>query len=261
MKRYSIIIGIFCAFCTRLLYGDSSYTTSISILQTNNTYLISWLANTEKDSFVLRGSQSRIDSLGTFLSAAIITQLNIRGTPLKNLYSYEILLDTLEYPYLCIQPLKENYNDKDILLGLNSLLFPLALSKPTPSNIVTQNILSEEKIPGVTPPLPLSFQLRGSVLENRFVLSWLYDGWENHSFTLYRFTTPPQEFMLRSTPPLAILQETTYEDTPPVGGPYYYVILQDKVIQLEDNNILGPVWFPRPPITNQTQQEEKNIIR
>ncbi len=254
MKRFVFIIGIFCAFCTPLLYGDSPYTTSISVIPTNNVYLITWLANREKDSFVLRGAQRQISSPQEFASATTITQITLTGTLLNNLYSYSILVETLEYPYLCIQPLKTSYTDEDILLGLNSLLLPLNLPQPTTN-------IAPEPAPPPAQPLPLNFQLRGTVLDNRVVLSWLYDGWENHSYTLYRFTIPPQEFMLRSTPPLATLQGTAYEDTPPVGGPYYYVVLQDATIQLEEKNIIGPVWFPRPPVTNQTQQEEKTTIR
>ncbi|MCX7882621.1 MAG: hypothetical protein N2314_05310 [Brevinematales bacterium] len=241
--KYSILfIGVFWAFCTLLLYGEESYTTSISLVQTNGEILLSWLANVEKGEFVVFGSGKPIVSLEVLQQSSKGEKVFLVGQKQQNLYRYLWKFSSLGYPYVAILPSKEKYTEEDIMPALNANL--IAYNFKEKKEVLSSNGTQEQEIQkGVS----LTFQVKGVLLQEKVVLSWFFEGYEGHEFAVYRVNSIPQLGVLRRMLPLARVKGTMYEDIPPVGGPYYYVIIQDGVWEVGTNQVVGPVWFPASP--------------
>ncbi len=251
MKFSFPFIGIFWAFCTLLLYGEDVYTTSISLVPTNEGVLLSWMANVEEGEFVLFGAKVPILSAELVKTSEIIFQQKTRGEPQQNLYRYGSFLSVLNYPYVAILPVKTNYTDEDILPVLNATVVAYVPAKKEEVSSQVKEVSTKEETHS-----PILFQVKGNVFRDRVMLSWFFDGYKGQEFAVYRLSVPPQIGVLRTSRPIARVNKTWYEDVPPVGGPYYYVVIEENEFQVDGKNSVGPLWFPVEPVTNRVVGRE-----
>jgi len=250
MKRSYLYIGIFCAFCTVLLYGEEVYTTSIGVMQTNSRMVFSWLANRQSGDFALFEGEKPLVSLEALGEAHLVAKTNLLGEKRQNLYHYDWVISGVTKPYFCILPVKERYVVDDILPVLNATVVPFVVSggKEAPREESLVSLVQEGKRSG-------GFQVKGSVFGERVVLSWFFDSFVGEEYVVYRLNVEPSKAILQSASPLAHVTSSLYEDIPPVGGPYYYVVLQGGSASFSSNNVVGPLWFPAPPVVGKTREE------
>ncbi|MFN4217635.1 MAG: hypothetical protein ACK4HQ_09575 [Brevinematales bacterium] len=212
--------------------------------------MLTWMANVEEGEFVLFGSKVPILSTDLLRTSEVIFQQKAKGVPQQTLYRYEFFLGVLSFPYVAVLPLKKNYKNEDILPVLNSTVVAYGLEKNQGVSSAKE-VLAEGEVSS-----RFLFQVKGNVFRDRIMLSWFFDGYNGQEFVVYRLGVPPQIGILRTSRPIARVRETWYEDVPPVGGPYYYVVIQDNEFQVEEKNSVGPLWFPVEPTTNRVMKEE-----
>jgi len=225
--------------------------------------MVSWMANVAEGEFALFGATNPIVSKEVLASASLIQKIRLAGVQSQNLYRYAVMLDVLAYPYVGVLPAKAQYEEKDILPALNVTL--VAYERPAEKEISTalprEDLTNRPSEGGASSSAPQgegmpALALKGSVFQERAMLSWFSPGRETETFVVYRLTMVPQKSVIRGTTPLARVTGTSYEDTPPVGGPYYYVVMRDTGEGDQSYAFIGPLWFPREPSSPQVIKEE-----
>lgn len=188
---------------------------------------------------MLFGGEIPLISVEALKMAKEVWRGRLRGIKQQNLFLYEKRLEGLTFPYLCVLPGNSTYTADDFIPAMNANMeaFPFFVRKKTAESSSPKEgvLFIREKV---------FFEVRGSILDNRVLLSWFFDGFEKEEFLVYRLTQIPTDVLLRRISPLGRVKATFYEDMPPVGGPYYYVVVQEGEEVRLGKNVFGPVWFP-----------------